>query len=135
MDPSTKKCVQNCSSEPDLFNDPNTMTCEYNCTSGYGLVYGNTRKCVDMCPSTPPYLADLQSLMCVEKCANGTYKFVNNTFRGCVFYCPPQVFNGTLSIDLFADNTTWTCVQVCPYGYYAFTHPSDATIRTCVRYC
>jgi hypothetical protein len=24
---------------------------------------------------------------------------------------------------------------VCSYGYYAFKHPSDTTIRICVKYC
>jgi hypothetical protein len=90
---------------------------------------------VQMCPSTPPYLADLQNGVCVTKCANDTYKFTNNTFRGCLYYCPPQVFNSSLIMNLFADNTTWSCVQTCPYGYYAFLHPTNATIRICVRYC
>lgn len=88
-----------------------------------------------MCPDNPPMLADLQSGMCVLKCANLTYEFSNNTFRGCLYVCPPQVFNASLQIDLFADNTTWTCVDVCPYGFYAFKHPTDNTIRTCVRMC
>lgn len=73
--------------------------------------------------------------MCVSKCANGTYAFTNNSFRGCLTYCPPQVFNSSLQVDLFADNTTWTCVVVCPYGYYSFAHPNDSTIRLCVRVC
>lgn len=80
-------------------------------------------------------LADMQSYHCVTKCANGTFAFINNTFRACLDYCPPQVYNATLQISLFADNTTWVCVVVCPYGYYAFSHPTDTNIRVCVLYC
>jgi hypothetical protein len=88
-----------------------------------------------MCPDNPPMLADLQNRLCVHKCANQTYEFANNTFRGCLYVCPPQVFDASLQIDLFADNTTWKCVDVCPYGFYAFKHPTDDTIRECVRMC
>lgn len=89
-----------------------------------------------MCPSTPAYLADLDNLMCVMTCANYTYQFINNTFRGCLRVCPPQIYNnGALIVDLFADNTTWKCVKECPYGFYAFKHPSNTNIRQCVRTC
>ena len=91
--------------------------------------------CLSMCPSTPAYLADLQSGVCVLKCANNTYQYTNNTFRGCLDTCPPKVFTNGLSVDLYEDNTTWACVQVCPYGYYAFKHPSDTSIRECVKTC
>jgi hypothetical protein len=95
---------------PDLYNDPNSMTCEYNCTSNYyALAWNGKRICVSMCPSSPVFYADEQSRKCVLYCANQTYKFVNNTYRGCLDYCPPQIFNASLSIDLYADNTTWTC--------------------------
>lgn len=88
-----------------------------------------------MCPSTPAYLADLENLMCVLTCANETYQFINNTFRGCLKICPQQVYNASLSDDLYADNTTWKCVKACPYGFYAFKHPSNSSIRQCVRTC
>lgn len=80
-------------------------------------------------------LADLQNYLCVSKCANNTFAFINNTFRGCLDYCPPQVFNSSFQINLFADNTTWKCVAFCPYGYYSFVHPNNSTIRKCVQYC
>ena len=38
-------------------------------------------------------------------------------------------------IDLFEDNTTWTCVAVCPLGYFAFKHPTNTSYRKCVRMC
>lgn len=88
-----------------------------------------------MCPTKPPMLADLQSFTCVSKCANETFSFVNNSFRGCLDYCPPQVYSANLQVNLYADNTTWSCVVVCPYGYYAFAHPSNDKIRTCVKMC
>ena len=78
-----------------------------------------------MCPSTPVFYADEQNKKCVRKCANLTYQFVNNTYRGCLGSCPEQVFNGTHSVVLYRDNTTWKCVSVCPSGYYAFKHPTD----------
>lgn len=39
--------------------------------------------------------------------------------------------------DTYADNTTWSCVTVCPEkeNLYSFKHPTDATIRTCVKTC
>ena len=116
------------------------MTCVANCLDDkYALAYNTsvtqTRKCTAMCPSSPIFLADEQNKKCVRKCANETYKFVNNTYRGCLDYCPPQVFSPTYSVDLFTDNTTWTCVSVCPSGYYAFTHPTISTIRNCVKIC
>lgn len=93
------------------------------------------RKCVAMCPSSPAYFADEQTKNCVLRCANETFKFVNNTYRGCLSYCPLQIFNATKNITLYEDNTTWTCVSVCPVGYYAFKHPNDITIRKCVKMC
>lgn len=88
-----------------------------------------------MCPSSPVYFADSFTKTCVLKCANLTYKFVNNTFRGCLSYCPEQIFNVTHSVTLYEDNETWNCVSVCPPGYYAFKHPSDTSIRKCVKMC
>ena len=139
-DPSTKTCVHLCPELPDLYADPSTMTCVAVCPDdGYALAYNTTvtqtRKCVEMCPSSPAYLADEQNHKCVLTCANGTYKFINNTYRGCLDYCPQQVFNSSVSMDLYTDNTTWTCVSVCPFGYYAFKHPTNSTIRKCVPMC
>ena len=88
-----------------------------------------------MCPSTPVLYADEQNKKCVPKCANLTYQFVNGTYRGCLSYCPPQVYNASHTVDLFRDNTTWKCVSVCPNGYYAFSDPDDNTIRDCVPIC
>lgn len=88
-----------------------------------------------MCPSSPAYFADEQTKTCVLKCANLTFKFTNNTYRGCLSYCPLQILNATKNITLYEDNTTWTCVSVCPLGYYAFAHPTDTTIRKCVKMC
>lgn len=69
------------------------------------------------------------------KCANQTYKFVNNSYRGCLSYCPLQIFSATKNLTLYEDNTTWTCVAVCPLGYYAFKHPTNDQIRKCVKMC
>lgn len=82
-----------------------------------------------MCPSSPVFYADEQTRTCVRTCANTTYLFINNTYRGCLKSCPVQVFNASISVDLFADNTTWRCVAVCPQGYFAFKHPTIATVR------
>ena len=120
---------------PILYGDSISGFCEYNCTVGYGFVFGSRRVCLSVCPSNPPLLADLTNLICVSKCANGTFAFTNNTFRGCLDYCPPQIFNATLNTTLYEDNTTWTCVRECPYGYYSFAHPTDARIRKCVFDC
>lgn len=84
---------------------------------------------MEMCPSTPALYADEQTKKCVSQCANLTYKFVNNTYRGCLDYCPQQVFDDDHAIDLFEDNTTWTCVSVCPIEYFAFKHPTNTTRR------
>ena len=95
------------------------MKCLELCTNNYyAVAYSNTvtqtRKCVAMCPSTPVLFADEQTRKCVSQCANLTYKFVNNTYRGCLSYCPPQVYTASHIVDLYEDNTTWTCVAVCP---------------------
>lgn len=116
------------------------MSCVPLCSNNYyavayTTVVTSTRKCVAMCPSSPAYFADEQTRKCVLQCANLTYKFVNNTYRGCLDYCPPQVFNATHQVDLYADNTTWTCVSLCPQGYWSFKHPTIATIRKCVKMC
>ena len=128
--------MEQCSSVPDRYGDPNSHSCEYNCTNGYFALANSTRRvCVSMCPSTPAYLADLDNMVCVLACANETYQFINNTFRGCLKVCPARIYNSSLSDDLYADNTTWKCVQFCPYGFYAFKHPSNSSIRLCVRIC
>lgn len=118
-----------CPELPDTYAE--NGECVENCASGYALAYNTsttkTRKCVSMCPSTPVLYADEQNKKCVTKCANLTYKFVDNTYRGCKDYCPVQVFNATHSVVLYRDNTTWSCVAVCPKGYYAFKHPTEAT--------
>ena len=54
-----------------------------------------------MCPASPVYFADEQTKKCVTKCANGTYKFVNNTYRGCLLHCPLQIFNVTVNLTLY----------------------------------
>ena len=38
-------------------------------------------------------------------------------------------------MDLYADNTTWKCVGVCPLGYFALKHPTNTSIRVCVKMC
>lgn len=88
-----------------------------------------------MCPTSPSFYADEQTKTCVTQCANQTYLFINNTYRGCLKVCPPQVYSGGLSVDLYADNTTWKCVSVCPQGYYAFKHPTNTSVRLCVKMC
>lgn len=45
------------------------------------------------------------------------------------------MFNSITNVTLFEDNTTWTCVSVCPLGYFAFKHPTDDSIRKCVKDC
>jgi ferredoxin-like protein FixX len=116
------------------------MTCVDTCSGlQYRLAYNNTvsttRKCVAMCPSSPVFYADEQTRTCVTKCANETYLFFNNSYRGCVKVCPAQVYTTTHSVDLYADNTTWRCVSVCPLGYFALKHPTNTSIRLCVKMC
>ena len=79
---------------PDSYAQPANGECEQQCSTGYALAYNTsvtkTRKCVSMCPSSPVFFADEQNKKCVLKCANLTYQFVNNTYRGCLEYCPAQ---------------------------------------------
>jgi len=49
----------------------------------------------------------------------------------CVDICPPTTNStGGLHIPLFRDPTTFTCVQVCPSGYYGYHNTSNGD-----RYC
>jgi hypothetical protein len=92
-----------------------------------------------VCPATPAYFGDQNIMRCVLTCPENTFSYYNNTYRLCVTYCPPQVYLGVnpITVNLFADNSTWTCVAVCPStpNYFAFTHPTITTIRTCVSTC
>lgn len=107
------------------------MTCEKQCSNGW-FAYDGTRKCVQICPSTPAFFGNVDTFRCVATCPVARYKFVTNTERTCRPYCPAS-YMGTL----YADNTTWSCVAVCPekQNLYAFKHPDDATVRTCVKTC
>ena len=92
-----------------------------------------------VCPSTPAYFGDQVTKRCLLACPENTFSFFNNTHRICVTYCPPRTFIGVTNtvVNLYADNSTWQCVTVCPStpNYFAFAHPSDTTIRTCVSTC
>jgi hypothetical protein len=57
---------------------------------------------------------DLSNLRCVEACPRERYAFVNNTFRGCLEWCPERVYSADNVVDMFADNSTWKCVPQCP---------------------
>lgn len=51
--------------------------------------------------------------------------------------CPQRVYSALYVVDLFADNSTWSCVPLCPAGkdLFNFKHPSNSSVRICVLTC
>ncbi len=123
IDETTKSCVQNC---PDYyFKDDLTGRCVLlgGCSTGYFADYSQ-RKCTLNCNQSLYIYKELDTMQCVDQCPFGMFGVYNDmTAKYCSVDCP----DGWL-----ADDSTWTCVLVCPStpSYYA-----DINSKTCLPKC
>jgi len=82
-----------------------------------------TKTCVTRCPTYSFADLSLGYGLCVDICPNllnGTRQFADNSTKTCVTICPSSNLT-------FGSNLTRTCVYTCPVGSYAQQFPD--------RYC
>ncbi len=121
------KCVDVCPSTPDYFAyNHSTLAglCVLYCPNNY-YRHRVTRHCVTSCPA--PYYKDTITMTCVTNCSD--YYHAETIGRICVINCGVGNFKygyqgicytqNSCPAGTNADITTYTCVQVCPFGYFA----------------
>ena len=123
IDYTTTSCVSDC---PDAyFKDDFLGKCVQisSCSNGY-YSDSTTRSCLINCTSTDSTYKDTTTMSCVSHCPYGyygDYSVAND--KKCGSTCPG---------GWFTDNSTWTCVQICPSypSYYA-----DSASGACLSQC
>ncbi len=93
------------------------------CSTGYYADYSQ-RKCVLDCNASLHLYKEDDTMQCVDQCPFGQYGVYKNlSAKYCSIDCP---------LGWFKDNSTWTCVQVCPStpSYYA-----DIDSGECIDAC
>jgi hypothetical protein len=92
------------------------------------------RKCTTICPSTEPFSFWLDRA-CHSSCpyTGGKQYYKLNTNMSCVDICPNVTEATIVAIPLFIDNATYSCITVCPSGYWGYTN--SAGTRSCVLNC
>ena len=93
------------------------------CSNGYYADY-SIRTCVQYCNSSLLTFMDTSTMSCVTQCPYGLYgDYSNSGQKKCAINCPS---------GWYTDDSTWTCVQVCPTNpsYYADT-ASGACMAAC----
>jgi hypothetical protein len=120
-----KKCVAVCPSPHFGYSDATTRSCTNPCPTGF-FADNSTRVCVSKCPSVPAMFGYVPTRTCFEVCPFG-YADMNNATRLCVAIteCSP-------TLNLFADNSSKSCVSVCPTVPSTFGNPLN---RQCMSTC
>lgn len=121
--PDSLVCVQPLDCPADYFADNETVTCVETCSGSFGYI--PEQRCVFVCPNVTGqlYYADPFTRKCSTGCTyNATVQLIKNDFnQTCVSECSPE---------LFFDPFTFNCTPTCSHNYY-----SDNSTRTCVSIC
>lgn len=129
-DNTTGKCATDCSASPNTFADPLTTKCTNVCSGnnfGDDFDWYCRRRC------TSPKYGDEMSKTCVSTCPAMNYTFGSNlTDRLCVTSCAGtggyadpinrvcrDICVNNTTPQLYADDSTWSCVPRCPNGTWA----------------
>jgi hypothetical protein len=145
-DNTTGKCVAECPKVEDIYADMILHVCAYTCSNGrFGSQVNQT--CLEVCDDG--YWGDPTTTLCTAFCPVKIYSYGENRSRTCVPSCegyPGYADNysrmcreycqHTLPVETYIDYTTFSCVEICPQGYYAVNHsvPGE-TINKCSQHC
>ena len=121
--PLNRSCVIPANCPTNYYADNVTQTCVTTCAGSFA--YEASQICVLVCPNVSGvlYYADPTTRKCSTSCTyNDTIKLIkNNANQTCVSQCNPS---------LFFDPFTFNCTPTCSNSYY-----SDNSTRTCVSIC
>jgi hypothetical protein len=120
-------CAPTCSN--GTFGSQINQTCIAVCDIDY---WGDptTTLCTPLCPVKIYSYGENVTRKCVTSCRDYT-GYADNHSRLCREYCQQ-----TLPVQTYIDYTTYSCVQICPQGYWAVNHTAaNATINECTQRC